>query len=104
MYVHNGRILNKYELVTRKRTINGIQNSRYYFKTKEDAELYLRFLLQEEGERQIDNFLKSKRHHQWEKEEYQDFKESIDWETLRKAVKKIRVMKETEFVEIKGKK
>lgn len=104
MYVHNGRVINKYEIVTRVRVPRGIQSTKYYFSNKDDAELYLLFLYQERGEKEINTFLASKRYHQWEKREYMEFKKTINWDELRNAVKDLAFEKEVAFIEIKAKK
>lgn len=104
MYVHNGQVINKYELVVKTRTIAGLCNTSYYFDTKDDAETYLRFLLQEKGLKEINSVISSNRTYNWERQEYKEFKESIDWEELRSKVKNIKFTKETTFVEMRKKK
>lgn len=96
--------MNKYELIARSSTPKGIFSTRYYFNKEKDAELYRLYLLQKEGERQINAVIKSERTHNWERREYQEFKESIDWNELPAKVKNIKFISETDFVEMRGKK
>lgn len=102
--IKGGRPFNKYEVVYRTRTPKGLESIKYYFDTEQDAELYLLFLYQQEGLRDINKVLSSTRTYFWEKEAYKAFKESIDWEELPAKIKNIKVIKERVFVEIRGKK
>ena len=102
--VRNGKPCNKYLIITRERTPKGIYNVLYFFKTVNDAELYLRFLQQKEGERFIKSVIGSTRTPLWEKKEFKEFKDSIDWEEIPAKVKKIKFTTETVFTEIRSKK
>lgn len=100
----DGKPFNKYEVVATDRNAKGITATAYYFDSKEDAELYLRFLLQKEGEKSINAFLHSERTPLWEKREYREFKESIDWNEIPAKVKNIKFTKQITFTKIKAKK
>lgn len=102
--VKDGLPFNKYEIVTTERTPKGISSTAYYFNTLEDAELYLRFLQQKEGERYIDSVLSSTRTPNWEKKEFIEFQESIDWNEIPAKVKSVKFTTRTSFVEIRTKK
>ena len=94
--------MNKYELIARVRTPKGIQSTLYYFKTLADAEIYRLYLIQQEGAKELDRVIRSERTYQHDKREYEEFRASIDWDTLPAKVKKIDVEIETAFVEMRG--
>lgn len=102
--IKGGRPFNKYEVVCRFRTPKGYEATKYYLDTKEDAELYLLFLYQQEGLHSINKTLASTRTYRWERDELERFKESIDWEELPAKIKNINVTIEKTFVEIRGRK
>ena len=102
--VKDGLPFNKYEIETTERTPKGICSTAYYFDTLEDAELYLRFLQQKEGERYIDSVLSSTRTPNWEKKEFIEFQESIDWNQIPAKVESVKFTTRTSFVEIRTKK
>lgn len=102
--VKNGRLINKYELIARIKTPKGTQSTLYYFDSKEDAELYRLYLMQLEGEKELNTLIDSSRTHNWERREYEEFKESIDWEEIPNKVKGIKFTTTTEFVEMRGQK
>lgn len=102
--IRNGKPCNKYLLITREKTPKGIHNVLYFFTTKNDAEFYLRFLQQKEGERFLNSVLNSSRTPLWEKKEYDEFKESIDWEEIPAKVRDIKFTTEIVFTEIRSKK
>lgn len=102
--IRNGKPCNKYLIVTRVQTLKGITNVLYFFDTKDDAELYLRFLQQVEGEKFVNSVIHSNRTPIWERREFVEFKESIDWEELRVKVKDIKFTTETVFVEMRKRK
>lgn len=102
--VKNGRLINKYELIERRLTPKGIFSTLYYFNREKDAELYRLYLLQKEGERQLNATIHSERTHNWERKELEAFKETIDWNELPAKIKNIKVDIEKAFVEIRGKK
>lgn len=102
--VRNGKPCNKYLLVTRERTPKGITNVFYFFDTVDAAELYLRFLQQLEGQRFIEGVINSSRTPLWEKREFREFQETIDWAELPAKIKKIKFTTETVFTEIKARK
>ena len=100
--VKNGRLLNKYELIARVRTPKGIQSTLYYFDKEPDAELYRLYLIQQQGKKELDKVISSDRTYLHDKREYQEFRDSIDWDELPNKAKKIKFTTETEFVEIRG--
>jgi len=100
--VKNGRLINKYELIARVRTPKGIKSTLYYFNTPEDAEIYRLYLIQQQGEKDLNKLIHSPRTHMWERKEYEAFKESIDWKELPAKVKKLKFTSETVFVEMRG--
>lgn len=102
--VRNGKPCNKYLIITRAHSLKGISNVLYFFDTKNDAELYLRFLQQLDGEKFVNSVIHSNRTPLWEKKEFRDFKESIDWDEIPAKVKDIKFTKETVFTEIRSKK
>lgn len=101
--IKNGEPFNKYEVLASETTPKGIITDKYYFDSKDDAELYLRFLLQEDGLKSINKTISSPRTYIWEKNEYKAFKASIDWGELRFKVKNLRFTKETTFVPMRPK-
>lgn len=100
--VKNGRLINKYELIARVRTPKGITSTLYYFDSEADAELYKEYLLQREGEKELDKTIASRRIFNWERKDLEEFKESIDWDELPAKIKDIKVTSETVFVELRG--
>jgi len=97
--IKNGRPFNKYELVWVVKTPKGVKTTKFYLRTLKGAELYLQYLQQLEGKDIIEAALRSTRVYKWEKDEYKRFMEEIDWETLPNAVKRLKVITETTFVE-----
>lgn len=102
--IRNGKPCNKYLIITRERNPKGVLNTLYFFTNQDDAEVYLRFLQQVEGRRFVDSVLHSTRTPLWEKKEFRDFEESIDWEELPAKIKKIEFTTETVFTEIRTQK
>lgn len=102
--IKGGRPFNKYEVVCKASAPKGVEVTKYYFDNQEDAEIYLLFLRQQEGLNNLNKMILSPRTYAWERKEYQEFKESIDWEELPAKIKNIKVIKEKVFVEIRGKK
>lgn len=100
--VKNGRLINKYELIARVRTPKGIQSTLYYFTTEEDAETYRLYLIQKEGEKELNRIIQSDRTYLHDKKDYKAFRDSIDWAELPAKVKKIKVETLNEFVEMRG--
>ena len=86
----NGAPFNKYEVVATETTPLCITTEAFYFEDKNDAELYVRYLQQEAGLKDINKLLASDRTFKWEKDEYEEFKNSIDWGELRTAVKDLK--------------
>lgn len=101
--IKDGRPFNKYEIVCRETVPKGIESTKYYFNTEEEAETYLLFLLQQDGLKEIDKVLSSKRSYKWEKLEYIKFRDSIDWEELPRKIKNMDIITEHVFVEIRMK-
>lgn len=101
MPIKDGRPFNRYEVVVRIRNAKGIYATRYFFKTLEDAETYLLFLYQQEGCKDIDRILTSSRTYKWEKRQYEEFRDSIDWEELPRKIKNMNITEEHVFVEMR---
>ena len=93
--VKNGAPFNKYEIAVTQTTPLEIITTLYYFDVKDDAEVYLLYLNQEAGERELNKLLSSDRTFKWEKEEYRQFMGTIDWAALKNKAKKIKFTKET---------
>ena len=102
--VRNGKPCDKYLIITRARTPKGITNVLYFFDKQSDAEIYLRYLQQIDGQQFRESVINSTRTPIWEKKEYKTFKESIDWEELPAKVKNIKFIQEIEFTEIRARK
>lgn len=85
--VKKGQPFNKYEVVLTETTPLTIKTKSYYFDKKSDAELYYKYLLQVVGEKEIKDFIAYNRNPQWEKNEYKEFRDSINWQELKDAVK-----------------
>lgn len=85
--IKNGVPFNKYEVVSTAKTPLCIITEVFYFDKEPDAELYVKYLQQEEGLKDINKILSSDRTFKWEKDEYREFKDSINWDVLRNAVK-----------------
>lgn len=101
--IKNGQPFNKYEILASRRTPKGIHTTKYYFDTEDDAELYLLYLYQCQGRRNLETTLHSERTYKWEKRELEAFMDSIDWQELPDRVKDIKVTIETTFVEMRPK-
>ena len=99
----NGVAFNKYEVAATETTPFTITTNLYYFDDKDEAELYVKYLLQENGEKELNRLLVSDRTFKWEKEEYRAFKNSINWDELRNAVKNLQFTTETIKIIRKGK-
>jgi len=98
----NGAAFNKYEVAATENTPLAIITTLYYFDDKDDAELYVKFLLQENGLRELNKLLASDRTFKWEKEEYEVFKNSINWDELRNKVKSLTFTTQTIKVQRKA--
>lgn len=96
--VKNGVPFNKYEVNATSISPLGFKTDSFYFDKKEDAEIYYLFLLQEDGEKELNRLLASDRTFLWEKEEYRAFKKSINWQELKNKVKTLHYTKITTFV------
>lgn len=88
--IKNGEPFNKYEVVATETTPLCITTEAYYFEKEYEAELYVKYLQQEAGLKDINKLLSSDRTFKWEKDEYKEFKDSINWEELRDAVKDLK--------------
>lgn len=100
----NGQRFNKYEVAVTETTQLAIITDLYYFNSESDAELYVMYLYQEQGEKDLKKLLASNRTFQWEKAEYREFMKTIDWDSLKKEVKHIKFTKETVKILRKAKK
>lgn len=97
--IKNGLPFNKYEVVCSESTPKGISSDCYYFNNKRDAEIYILYLYQLEGVKDIERLLHSNRTHLWEKREFEEFLATLDLEKLPNRVKKIQFTTEHHFVE-----
>lgn len=88
--IKNGVPFNKYEVVSTVKTPLCIITEVFYFEKEPDAELYVKYLQQEEGLKNINKILSSDRTFKWEKDEYREFRDSVDWSVLRNAVKDLK--------------
>ena len=88
--VKNGVPFNKYEVVATKTSPLCITAEAFYFDNQDDAELYVKYLQREAGKEDIDKLLASDRTFLWEKKEYETFRDSIDWDELKNAVKDLK--------------
>lgn len=102
--VKNGKRFNKYEVAVTETTPLSINTDLYYFDREQDAELYLMYLYQEAGEKELKKLLASDRTFKWEKEEYRAFMKTIDWDDLKNRVKNFKYIKETHNILRKAKK
>ena len=95
--IKDGLPCNKWLITTHERTPKGTSYEVYLFKTKPDAETYFLYLQQCIG---VDDLLKkinNPRTFKWEREEYQEFYDSLDLKTLEEAAKKIKFEQEHKF-------
>ena len=99
--IRNGQPFNKYEILASKRTPKGTYTTKYWFDKEEDAELYLMYLFQCQGERELDALMHSDRTYKWEKRELQEFIDSIDWEELPNRIANMKFETETTSVEMR---
>ena len=99
----NGVAFNKYEVTATQTSPLSITTDLYYFNNKDDAELYVLFLQQEAGEKELKKLLASDRTFKWEKDEYRAFMKTIDWNVLKNKVKNLSYTTETVKIVRKGK-
>lgn len=88
--IKNGEPFNKYEVVATTKTPLSIIAEAFYFDNVKDAELYVKYLQREAGLKEINKLLSSNRTFKWEKEEYSEFKNSIDWDEYKSQVKNLK--------------
>lgn len=88
--IKNGVPFNKYEVVATHKTPLLIIAEAFYFDSKDDAELYVKYLQREAGLAEINKLLSSDRTFKWEKQEYEDFKNTIDWDEYRRQIKNLK--------------
>ena len=88
--IKNGEPFNKYEVVATTKTPLSIITEAFYFDKEDDAELYGKYLQREAGLKEINKLLSSDRTFKWEKKEYEDFKETIDWDEYRRMVANLK--------------
>ena len=86
----NGATFNKYEVVATEKTPLLIVTEAFYFENKDDAELYVKYLQREAGLSDIKKILASDRTFKWEKKEYEDFMETIDWDEYKRMVANLK--------------
>lgn len=97
-------MFNKYEVAATETTPLAIITNLYYFNNAADAEIYVKYLQQVAGEKELNKFLSSDRTFKWEKEEYRAFMNTIDWDVLKNEVKKLSFTTETVKILRKAKK
>lgn len=88
--IKNGVPFNKYEVVATESTPLCITTEVFYFKEKDEAELYVKYLQRKAGLKDINKILHSERTFLWEKKEYEEFKNSIDWSEYDDRIKKMK--------------
>ena len=88
--MRNGERFNKYEVVATTKTPLLIIAEAFYFDKEQDAELYVKYLQREAGLKDINKLLSSDRTFKWEKKEYEDFKDSIDWDEYKNQIKDLK--------------
>lgn len=88
--IKNGEPFNKYEIVATENSPLCVTTEAFYFEKEDEAELYKKYLLQEAGLKNINKLLASDRTFKWEKDEYRTFRDSINWDDLREAVKGLK--------------
>lgn len=96
-----GKPFNRYEIVVTDKTLRGYKNTKYFLKTKAEAEDYLRHLLDIEGEKLIDEALSSKKVFMWEKPMYEELRDQEDWEERAERCSHYDIIIENTFVPIK---
>lgn len=101
MPVHLGKPFNKWQ-VNRSFTRNHkITTESYYFNSKEDAETYYQYFIQEAAREDLEKAIKSTRTYKWEKEELIEFKKTLDFSILENKIKNIFFIKEVNICEIR---
>lgn len=100
----DGVIFNKYEVTHTEQTPLLIKTDSFFFDSKDDAEIYYKFLLQEEGEKDLRRAINSDRTFLYEKEELIAFRNSINWDELKDKVKQMSYITQTTVVQRKAKK
>lgn len=96
--VKNGERFNKYEVVATTKTPLLIIAEAFYFDQEADAELYVKYLQREAGLKDINKLLSSDRTFKWEKQEYEDFKDTIDWDEYKRQVQDLKfIYKKTTY-------
>lgn len=89
--LRDGKPVDLQMVSTVKYTLLTCTSTAYYFTNVEDAELYMRYLQQEEGLRTLESILYSKKIPEYEKKSYREFKNTLEPEILRNAIKNIKV-------------
>ena len=100
----DGVPFNKYEVTQTEQTTFTIKTDSFFFDNKDDAETYFLFLQQEEGEKELQKAILADRTFVYEKEELIAFRDSIDWDVLRKKAAQLSFIKQTTVVKRKAKK
>lgn len=85
----DGKPDDSYLVTATQTTMIEIHVTSFYFKSKDEAELYVKYLQQVEGLKDIDRLLASKKIPEYEKEEYRQFLKTLEPEVLQKAVSKL---------------
>jgi len=101
--VKDGLVFNKY-LITQEiknYALSGSSWTCYYFDTKEDAELYLLFLYQKEGVKFLEQQINSPKTYLYDKKEFMEFRDSIDFLALPAKISNINVVIEQKFTKWK---
>ena len=95
--IKDGLPCNKWIITTHERTPKGTFYEIYMFKTKSDAESYFLYIQQCIGVADLLKKIRNPRTFKWEREELQEFYETLDLKPLEKAAKKIKFEQEHKF-------
>lgn len=102
--MHNGVPCNKWCITAVERTPKGFATTLYFFKRKDHAETYIKYLQQCAGVADIKKKIKNPRTYNWERDEYIEFLNSIDLSKLENAVKNLKFEQEYKFYDARKRK
>lgn len=86
----DGKPSDIYLVTATTNTMMDICVTSYYFQTVEEAELYLKYLQQVDGLKELSRILRSKKIPEYEKKGYREFKDSLQPEILETIAKGIK--------------
>lgn len=95
--IKDGMPCNKWMITTWERTPKGTTYEVYYFTKKDDADTYFLYIQQCIGIDDLKKKINNPRTFKWEREEYEEFYNSLDLKTLEDAAKKIKFEQEHKF-------